>query len=78
VIGFSAGLFEKLWEDREFIVSRGRRDVDGLPVLLLVPCPESPFPASPALLRQAWALRGELDASWAARPLEVVESISPK
>jgi PAS domain S-box-containing protein len=73
VIGFSTDLFEKIWEDREFFISRGRRDGDGLPVLLLVPSSDSPLSSSPTLLRQACALRDELDSSWAARPLDLVE-----
>jgi PAS domain S-box-containing protein len=73
VTGFSTGLFEKVWEDSEFVISRGRRDGDGLPVLLLMTSPEAPNPASPTLLRQACALREELDSAWAARPLELVE-----
>jgi PAS domain S-box-containing protein len=73
VIGFSTDLFEKIWEDREFFISRGRRDGDGLPVLLLVPSSDSSLSASPTLLRQACALRDELHSSWAARPLDLVE-----
>ena len=73
VTGFSTGLFEKVWEDSEFVISRGRRDGDGLPVLLLMTSPEAPIPANPTLLRQACALREELDSAWAARPLELVE-----
>jgi PAS domain S-box-containing protein len=72
-MGFSAHLFEKAWEDRDFTISRGRRDGDGLAVLVLAPRPESPLPVSLTLLRQACALGGELDSSWAARPLELVE-----
>jgi PAS domain S-box-containing protein len=71
VMGFSTDLFEKVWEDRDFIISRGRWD--GAPVLLLVTSPASPLPASPSFLLQARALRDELDSSWAARPLDLVE-----
>jgi serine/threonine protein kinase len=72
-MGLSTDLFEKVWEDREFIISRGRREGDGLRVLLLVPSPDSPLSANTALLRHACALRDELDSSWAARPLDLVE-----
>ena len=73
VKGLSTDLFEKVWEDREFIISMGRRERDGLRVLLLVPSPDSPLSANTAPLRHACALRDELDSSWAARPLELVE-----
>ena len=73
VIEFSAGVFETVREDREFIFSRGKLDGGGLPMLLVVPCPESSLPAGRALLRQACALRNELDPSWAARPFELIE-----
>jgi serine/threonine protein kinase len=72
-MGLSTDLFEKVWEDREFFILRGRREGDGLRVLLLVPSPDSPLSANTALLRQACALRNELDSSWAARPLDLVE-----
>jgi predicted ATPase/signal transduction histidine kinase/GAF domain-containing protein len=73
VIEFSPGLFVTVREDREFTISRGKLDGDGPAVLLVVPCPESPLPAGRALLRQACALRSELDPLWAARPYELVE-----
>jgi PAS domain S-box-containing protein len=73
VIGLSTDLFEKVWEDREFCILRGRRDGDGLAVLLLVPSPDSPLSANPTLLRQVCALGDELDSSWAAHPLDLVE-----
>jgi PAS domain S-box-containing protein len=72
-MGFSKDSFEKVWEDREFVISRGRRDGDGLPVLVLAPSPDSPLAASLTLLQQACTLRDELDSSWAARPLGLVE-----
>jgi predicted ATPase/signal transduction histidine kinase/GAF domain-containing protein len=72
-IEFSPGLFETVREDRELTISRGKLDRDGLPVLLVVLRPGSSVPAGRALLRQACALRSELDPSWAARPLELVE-----
>ncbi|HEY0792455.1 MAG TPA: AAA family ATPase [Chthoniobacterales bacterium] len=71
--GFSAGQFEKRWEDPELVISRGRRESDGRPVLLLVAGSEALLPASLTLFQQAWALRDELDPAWAARPLEVRE-----
>jgi PAS domain S-box-containing protein len=72
-MGLSTDLFETVWEDREFFISRGRLEGDGLRVLLLVPSPGSPLSANTALLRQACTLRDELDSSWAARPLDLVE-----
>jgi PAS domain S-box-containing protein len=65
--------FEKLREQGGFIVSRGRRDGDGLPVLLLVPATGSSLPANLVVLQRVWALREDLDSSWAVRPVELVE-----
>jgi len=73
VTEISADLFEKLREDEEFIVSRGRRDGDELPVLLVTPTSEPSPPASLRLLQRVCTLRDDLDSSWAARPVEMVE-----
>src|SRR4051812_15737966 len=65
---------EILCDDGEFVVSRARSS-DGLTTRLLVsPVHEQPVPASLAKLDHAFALRSELDAAWAARPVELVTS----
>jgi predicted ATPase/C4-dicarboxylate-specific signal transduction histidine kinase len=64
---------ETLRQDGEFVVSRARR-TEGLPSWLLVsPTSERPGPESLAQLEQAYALRDELDSSWATRPLQLVQ-----
>src|SRR5271155_4016343 len=70
---FSGDSFKKLREDGEFIVSRGKREADGLAVLLLAPVPGPRLATSLGRLEQACSLRDELDSAWAARPLEMVE-----
>jgi PAS domain S-box-containing protein len=62
--------FERLREDAEFIVSRGRRAGDA--VLLVAPASEHPSPASIERMNHAYSLRNDLDPSWAARPVELV------
>ena len=63
---------ETLRQDSEFVVSRVERR-NGLPPWLLVePTLERPAAASLAQLKQAYALREELDHTWATRPVELV------
>ena len=63
-------VFEKLWEDGEFIVVRASGP-NGHPSRLVISAiAERLAPASLAKLEHAFALRGELDPSWAARPFE--------
>ena len=59
--------------DGEFVVSRVRSGEDLPPSLLFSPALERPAPASLAKLERSYALRGELDPSWAARPVELVK-----
>ena len=64
---------EKLREDGEFAVARAQ-EPNGLPSGLIVsPVLEQPGPASLAKLENAFALREQLDASWAVRPVELVK-----
>jgi predicted ATPase len=63
---------EPIRQDGEFALARVARP-NGLPSCLLVsPVLEQPAPASIAKLENAFALRDELEASWAARPVELV------
>ena len=68
----SGTVFEPLWEDGEFILSRGVRAGDLSPLLVEVPALEHPAPGSLQRLEHAYGLREELDPAWAARPLELV------
>src|SRR5256885_7439867 len=68
----SGTVFGPLWEDGEFILSRGVRDGGLSPILVEVPALEHPAPGSLQRLEHAYGLREELDPAWAARPLELV------
>ena len=64
---------EPLRQDGEFAVLRVAGP-NGLPSRLMVsPVREQPAPSSVAKLENAFALRSELDAAWAARPVELVK-----
>jgi hypothetical protein len=64
---------EPLRQDGEFALARVARR-DGVAAgFLVAPVLEQPAPASLAKLENAFALRGELDAAWAARPVELVK-----
>src|SRR3954447_20084454 len=63
---------ETLWEDGEFVLSRGVCEGDPAPLLVVAPASAQPSPGSLARLEHAHALRDELDPAWAARPLRLV------
>jgi AAA ATPase domain/Protein kinase domain len=63
---------ERLWEDGEFVLSRGVRQADATPVLVLSPALEQPAPETLRRLEYAYSLRHELEPAWAARPLALV------
>ena len=63
---------ETLWEDVEFVLSRGVREGEPSPLLVVAPASAQPSPGSLARLEHAYALRDELDPAWAARPLRLV------
>jgi hypothetical protein len=62
---------ETLWEDVEFVLSRGSRDGEPSPRLVVIPASAQPAPGSLARLEHAYALRDELDPAFAARPLRL-------
>ena len=62
---------ETLWEDGEFVLSRGVWDGEPFPLLAVRPSSARPSPETLAQLRHAFALREELDPAWAARPLRL-------
>ena len=68
----SGYVLETLWEDGEFVLSRGVRDGEPSPLLVVAPASAQPAPGSLARLEHAYALRDELDPAWAARPLRLV------
>ena len=59
---------EALWEDMEFVLSRGVREGEASPLLVVAPASAQPSPGSLARLEHAYALRDELDSAFAARP----------
>jgi PAS domain S-box-containing protein len=62
-----------LWEDGERVFCRGNsHGDDATPVLAVFPAIEHPAPAVLDRLAHEYELRDELDAAWAARPLEFV------
>ncbi len=62
---------ETLWEDGEFVLSRGVWDGELFPLLAVRPSSPQPSPETLARLQHAHALREELDPAWAARPLRL-------
>src|SRR3954453_8397945 len=68
----SGSKLETLWEDTEFVLSRGVRNGEPSPLLVVAPASAQPSPGSLARLEHAYALRDELDPAWAARPLSLV------
>ncbi|HZD50300.1 MAG TPA: serine/threonine-protein kinase PknK, partial [Silvibacterium sp.] len=65
-------MLERLWDDGELVLFRGRRDADLAQVLVVAPALEQPAPETIARIQHAYSLAGELDRAWAARPLELV------
>ena len=62
---------EILWEDGEFVLSRGAWDGEPFPLLAATPSSAQPSPGTLTRLRHAYTLRDELDPGWAARPLRL-------
>jgi PAS domain S-box-containing protein len=71
VTASSGHALEILWEDGEFVLSRGVWDGEGPPLLAAMPSSAQPSPETLARLQHAYALREELDPAWAARPLRL-------
>jgi PAS domain S-box-containing protein len=67
----SVHVLEMLRDDGDFALYRGRQEGKALPVLLLAPVAERVVPESLHRLEHEYSLAGQLDSSWAARPLEL-------
>ena len=65
-------MLERLWEDGELVLFRGKRDAGLARVLVMAPALEQPAPETIARLHHAYSLAAEMDPAWAVRPLEVV------
>ncbi len=63
---------ETLWDDMEFVLSRGVSEGEVSRLLVVAPASEQSAPGSIARLEHAYALRDELDPAWAARPSRLV------
>src|ERR1700676_741497 len=64
--------FRTIWDDGNFILSQAMPPEEGGAILVVSPTHAQSTPVSIAQLEHAYALRGELDAAWAARPFELV------
>ena len=68
----SGSVFEQVWQDGEFVLSRRMRDGERSPLLVLSPALAQPALGSLRRLEHAYGLRDELDPAWAVRPLALV------
>jgi PAS domain S-box-containing protein len=69
VVELSQYFFEALRTDEEFILNRGRSTEGGSQVLVLSPALQQPAPETLERLQHEYALKEELDPSWATRPI---------
>ena len=60
-----------LWEDGEFVLSRGVWEGEASRLIAAMPLSAQPSPETIARLQHAYTLREELDPAWAARPLRL-------
>jgi hypothetical protein len=65
-------LFEPLWAEGEFVLSRSAREAALAPLLIMAPVLAQPAPESLQRLAHAYALREELEPVWAVCPLALV------
>jgi PAS domain S-box-containing protein len=63
--------FERISEDGEFVVLRGRTQGKPVSVLLMAPSSNHPSPVSIERMNHIYALRNELDSAWAVRPMDL-------
>jgi hypothetical protein len=63
---------ERLWQDGEMVLFRGKQNTGQARVLVMAPALEQPVPETIARIRHAYSLAGKLDPAWAALPLELV------
>jgi hypothetical protein len=67
--------FEVLWDDGEFILSRINNQHDRSPALLVRPAAAYATAVSRARLKHAYALRDELEDSWARQDRRTVSEL---
>jgi serine/threonine protein kinase len=71
MIQISNCAFESLRTDQEFALYRAHRDEDGSTVLVLVSMLDQPPRENQSRLEHEYLLRDELDADWAALPINI-------
>jgi PAS domain S-box-containing protein len=71
VAASSGHALEILWEDGDFVLSRGVWDGEGFPLLAAMPSSAQPSPETLARLQHAYSLREELDPAWACQPVRL-------
>jgi hypothetical protein len=72
MIELSQDALEAIWEDGDLVLSRGRREGERAPLLVVTPALAEPTPGSLERLERAYALRDALEPAWAAQPLALV------
>ena len=72
VTDLSTAVLDVLWEDGEFVLARAVRGKQLPPLLTMTPASLRPPPDTVLRLEHAYALRDELDSTWASRPLALV------
>ena len=71
MIELSRYAIEPLWKDENFVLYRGRGSYDASQILVLSPVAEYPAPEILKRLEHEYALRDELDPTWATRPVAI-------
>jgi serine/threonine protein kinase len=71
VTASSGHAHEILWEDGELVLSRSVWDGEPFPLLATMPSSTQPSLETLRRLQHAYALREELDPTWAARPVRL-------
>src|SRR5262245_27668833 len=66
-------VFETLRKDGEFVLARSKGEGNHSPTLVLTPASDQPALESLKRLEHEYLLRDELDPTWAARPLALVQ-----
>ena len=75
MLNLSGYSFEQLRQDGDLVLSRGRRQGESRSLLLLTARSEHPPPSINDQLRRIYSLRDELDCSWSACPLDLIDHL---
>lgn len=66
---------KRLREGRDFVLYRGRRVDDDMPVFAVMPSPSARLPSSVERLQHEYALRSDLRRTYAAMPLDLIHRL---